>query len=128
LIRWPYLVPFLARTYLEPAATPATRAAVAVTFQALHRTLGVAIGEHLGYLFTGLWTLLVGIAMAQSTIFSPWFGWPAVGIGSAMALGSFEFAGAFEDSGWALAGKLIPVAYVLWSIWLLAAGVHLILR
>ena len=66
LIRWPYLVPYLARTYLDPSASPATRDAVAVVFQAFHRTLGVAVGEHLGYLFTGLWTLLVGVTMTQS--------------------------------------------------------------
>jgi hypothetical protein len=127
LIRWPYLVPFLARAYFDPDATSATRAAVDVTFQAFHRTLGVAIGEHLGYLFTGLWTLLVGIAMTQSDTFSPWLGWPGVGIGVALLIGSFEFAGPFEESGWSLAGKLIPVAYALWSIWLLATGILLIL-
>ena len=28
-------------------------------FATLHRLLGVGIGEHLGYLLTGAWTLLV---------------------------------------------------------------------
>jgi hypothetical protein len=37
------------------ATTPATSdAAVGVTFQTLNRYLGVAVGEHLGYLVTGL--------------------------------------------------------------------------
>ena len=66
LIRWPYLVPYLSRTYNDPAASDATREAVAVVFQSFHRILGVAIGEHLGYLFTGLWTLLIGFAMTDS--------------------------------------------------------------
>ena len=75
LIRWPYLVPYLARTFFDPSSSEATRDAVAVVFQAFHRYAGVAIGEHLGYLFTGLWTLLVGVAMTQGDVFpSGWAG------------------------------------------------------
>src|SRR5687767_4757331 len=127
LIRWPYLVPYLARTYLDPSASEATRDGVVVAFQAFHRTLGVAVGEHLGYLFTGLWTLLVGAAMTRSAAFPAWLGWPGVVLGLALVVGSFEFVGRFEETGWTLAGKLVPVAYVLWSLWLVAAGVTLLI-
>ena len=127
LIRWPYLVPYFARTDGDPAATDATRASVEVVFQAFHRTLGVAIGEHLGYLFTGLWTVLIGVAMTESATFDAWLGWPGVALGIALIVGSAEFAGPFEETGWSLAGKLVPIAYGLWSLWLLAAGVTLLL-
>jgi hypothetical protein len=126
LIRWPYLVPYLARTHLDPAASEATREAVVVVFQAFHRYAGVAIGEHLGYLFTGLWTLLVGVAMTQGTIFPAWLGWIGVVLGFALVVGSFEFVGPFEETGWAFAGMLVPIAYILWSLWLVAAGVLLL--
>ena len=53
----------LTRLATDPAATPATSAAVEVTFQTLNRYQGVAVGEHLGYLFTGVWTALAGIAL-----------------------------------------------------------------
>jgi hypothetical protein len=108
LIRWPYLVPYLARTFLDPSSSEATRDAVSVVFQAFHRTLGAAIGEHLGYLFTGL-------------------GWPGIGLGLALMVGSVEFAGPFEEAGWTFAGMLVPIAYIVWSLWLVAAGVTLIL-
>ncbi len=127
LIRWPYLVPYLARTDGDPAASPATREAVAVVFQAVHRTLGVAIGEHLGYLFTGMWTALVGVAMTQSAAFGAWLGWFGVALGLVLVVGAAEFAGPFEDTGWGLAGKLVPTAYGLWSLWLVAAGVTLLI-
>jgi hypothetical protein len=127
LIRWPYLVPFLARTYGDPAATEATREAVAVVFQAFHRTLGVAVGEHLGYLFTGLWTVLIGIAMTESTAFSAWLGWPGIVLGLTLIVGALEFAGSFEETGWSLAGALVPIAYGLWSLWLVAAGMTLLI-
>ncbi len=127
LIRWPYLVPYLSRTYNDPATTDTSREAVAVAFQSFHRILGVAIGEHLGYLFTGLWTFLLGIAMMDSASFSAWLGWSGVVLGLALIVGSVEFAGPFEDSGWSLAGKLVPIAYILWSLWLVAAGVTLLI-
>ena len=53
LVRWPFLVPYLADTYLDPASSAATRESVAVVFQAFNHYAGVAVGEHLGYLFTG---------------------------------------------------------------------------
>ncbi len=127
LIRWPYLVPYLARTFLDPASSEATRDAVAVVFQAFHRTLGVAIGEHLGYLLTGLWTLLIGVAMIQGDAFPAWLGWPGIVLGLALMVGSIEFAGPFEERGWGFAGMLVPIAYIAWSLWLIVAGVTLLL-
>jgi hypothetical protein len=67
-------LPHLARLAGDPATTPATRDAVEVTFQTLNRYLGVAVGKHLGYLFTGLWTALAGIALIQSDLLHPLFG------------------------------------------------------
>ena len=127
LVRCPYLVPYLARTFLDPSSSEATRDAVAVVFQAFHRTLGVAVGEHLGYLFTGLWTLLVGVAMTQADVFPAWLGWPGIVLGLALVVGSFEFVGSFEETGWRLAGMLVPITYIVWSLWLVAAGVTLVL-
>jgi hypothetical protein len=127
LIRWPYLVPYLARTFLDPSSSEATRDAVTVVFQAFHRTLGVAIGEHLGYLFTGLWTLLVGVAMTQGDVFPAWLGWPGIVLGLALIVGSVEFAGPFEETGWTFAGMLVPIAYIAWSLWLVVAGITLLL-
>jgi hypothetical protein len=127
LIRWPYLVPYLARTFLDPSSSEATRDAVAVVFQAFHRTLGVAIGEHLGYLFTGLWTLLLGVAMTQGDVFPAWLGWPGIVLGLSLIVGSFEFVGPFEETGWGFAGMLVPIAYIAWSLWLVATGIMLVL-
>jgi hypothetical protein len=123
LARWPFLVPALARTYEDPAATQATREAAAVVFDSFHRYLGVAVGECLGYLFTGAWTLLVAIAMLQSSSFGDWLAWPGIGVGALLVVGSLEFVGRFEEHGWKLAGTIVPIAYTAWSLWLLTAGV-----
>jgi Domain of unknown function (DUF4386) len=126
LIRWPFAVPYLARLATDPAATPATSAAVEVTFQTLNRYLGVAVGEHLGYLFTGVWTALAGIALIQSAVLHPLFGIAGLVLAPLFALGSLEFVGPFELHGWKLAGTLVPLAYLGWSVWLLALGIALL--
>src|SRR4051812_17189698 len=74
LLRWPFLVPYLAREDADPAATPARREAVEVVFQAANRYLGVAVGEHLGYALTGAWTALAGIALTQTGAAPAWSG------------------------------------------------------
>jgi len=63
LIRWPFLVPSLADMYTKPRATQATRDSVDVVFQAFHRYVGVAIGEHLDYILWSLWLIGFGIAL-----------------------------------------------------------------
>jgi hypothetical protein len=127
LVRWPFAVPYLARTATDPTATAATRDAVEVTFQTLNRYLGVAVGEHLGYLFTGLWTALAGIALIQSDLLHPLFGVVGLVLAPLFVLGSLEFVGPFEPSGWKLAGTLVPLAYIGWSVWLLALGIGLLI-
>ncbi len=128
LLRWVYLVPYLARMHASPESSPTTREAVTVVFQAFHRFLGVGVGEHLGYLFTGAWTLLVGIMMVLGVAFPGWLGWVGVLIGAGLVLGSAEFLGPNEEKGWSLAGKVVPILYVVWSLWLVGAGLTLLLR
>jgi Domain of unknown function (DUF4386) len=127
LIRWPFAVPHLARTYADAATSPAAKEAIDVIFQTLNRYLGVAIGEHLGCLFTGAWTALVGVALIQSDVLPPLLGIIGLVLSPLFLLGSLEFVGSFERSGWSLAGTLIPVAYIGWSIWLLTIGIGLLI-
>src|SRR6266480_14439 len=111
LARWPFLVPALARTYEDPNSTPAAREATAIVFASFHRYLGIAVGECLGYLFTGTWTLLVAIAMLQSSSFDGWLGWPGIAIGASLVVGSLELMGPFQEHGWKFAGTIVPIAY-----------------
>jgi hypothetical protein len=41
-------------------------------------------------------------------------------------LGALEFVGRHEPTGWKPAERITPVAYVAWSLWLLATGVALL--
>jgi hypothetical protein len=127
LIRWPFMVPYLARADAEPNVSPARREAIDIVFQSFHRYLGVAVGEHLGYLFTGTWTVLVGAALTQADVAAPWLGVTGIVIGALLALCSLEFVGPFEPIGWKLAGALTPIAYIAWSLWLATTGIALLL-
>ena len=126
LARWPFLVPELARVHADPASSQATREATTIAFESFHRYLGIGIGECLGYLLTGLWTMLVSVGMLQSSTFGPWLAWPGISIGIALILGSLEFVGRFEEEGWKLAGAIVPIAYIAWSLWLILAGLVLL--
>jgi hypothetical protein len=127
LIRWPFLVPYLARVDDEPGISPARREAVDVVFQAFNRYLGVAVGEHLGYALTGAWSVLTGAALTQTAAVPSWLGVAGILVGAILMLCSLEFVGRFEPAGWELAGAVTPYAYIAWSLWLIATGVALIL-
>jgi hypothetical protein len=122
LLRWSFLVPSLADMYTQPESTQATRDSVVVVFQAFHRYAGVAMGEHLGYIFTSLWTILLCIAIVQTDVANPLLGWlglvPAIGV----------LFGVLEETGFKAAGAINAISYILWSIWLIVFGIALLLR
>lgn len=126
LLRWVYLVPALARADADPALPAEQKETNAAVFRALHQYIGVGVGEHLGYLFTGLWTLLTGIAITQRPLVPTWLGWVGIVIGAGLMVGSAEFLGPNGERGWRLAGAAIPVFYIVWSLWLLGLGIALI--
>jgi hypothetical protein len=129
LIRWPFAVPELARRYVaaDGPDAAATRRTIEVVFATLHRLLGVGIGEHLGYLLTGVWTLLVAVSVVSTSALPGWLGLIGIPIGVALLVGALEFVGPNERDGWAIAGTIVPIAYVAWSIWLVALGIGLLL-
>ena len=122
LIRWPFLVPTLADLYTDADSSQSTRDSVAVVFHAFHRYAGVAIGEHLGYIFTSAWTILLCIAIIATDLVNPLFGWlgmiPAIGV----------LIGVFEETGFKPAGLINAISYILWSVWLIALGIALLLH
>lgn len=91
-IRWPFLVPELVRIYFEPGSSEATRAAVRVVHEAFNRYAGVAVGENLGFVFTGVWLLLTGLYLARgrTPVLKPWAGYTAVALGVLVLVSTLE--------------------------------------
>ena len=121
LVRWPFLVPYLADTYLDPASSTATKESVAVVFEAFNRYAGVAVGENLGYLFTALWTAFVALVMLGSAL--PIRRWLSV-LGMVSAAGIL--VGMLEPAGFEPAADIVVVGYLLWSVWLAVFGIFLL--
>jgi len=126
LIRWPFLVPYLARVSAEAGPDSPRREAVDVVFQAFNRYLGVAVGEHLGYAFTGIWSIFAGVALLDSTLVADWLGVIGLALGPLFLVCSLEFVGRADNSGWKLAERLTPITYIAWSLWLIAVGIALL--
>jgi hypothetical protein len=122
LIRWTFAVPVLAQLYTAPGASPETRAAAGVAFLALHQYAGVALGEHLGQLFTAVWMALLGTSMLTAPLFPRWLGF----LGQAGALlwlvGLVEgFATVLPFSPGPLSA-VAPVAFLVMGVWMIASG------
>ena len=59
------------RAHADPTLEPEQREVNAAVFRAFHEYLGIGVGEHLGYLFTGIWSVLIGIGVIQATVCPP---------------------------------------------------------
>lgn len=119
-IRWIFVVPHLAEVYIDPASSQATREAVVVVFEAFHLYAGFSIGEHLGFIFIGLWSLLMGLTMLNSVIFKAWVGWLGIIAAPLIIIGSAEGAGL------ARAADINVIGFAVWSLWLIVMGVVLL--
>jgi hypothetical protein len=54
------------------------------------------------------------------------FGFSGLILAALFVVCSFEFVGTFELRGWKLAGTLVPITYIAWSLWLMATGIALL--
>lgn len=124
LSRWVFLVPFLTRE--SSSADHQKLITIDLIFQSANRFLGVAIGEHLGYLFTGIWSISSGILMVNGENSNQILGFLGIIIGALLMLCSLEFVGKNEEKGWNLAAAITPFVYIAWSLWLVSIGVDLL--
>jgi hypothetical protein len=112
LLRWPLLVPGWAAAG-DPAAVEA--------FTTANRVLGNLIGETGGYLLTAAWTALVLVALG-----SAFAGRLFVVVGAVSA--ALILLGVASPLDLPLVDLLNFVGYVLWSGWLVAFAVVLLVR
>lgn len=114
LIRWVMLTPALAASYVAPGATETDQAMAVALFDATNRYLGVGVGEHLGYLFTGVWTLLVSALV---------FGERRILATTGLALSFTVMAGMLEPFGVPYTADINAIGFSLWALWALVLGV-----
>ena len=110
LLRWPILVPGYAADGNRDA------------FRTASDILGTAIGETVGYLLTATWTALV-IDRARARA-SPAAGSQVLGCVSA----ALVLCGVVSPLGLPVVDTANFFGYVLWSLWLIAFGVVILVR
>jgi hypothetical protein len=109
LLRWPLLVP----GYAADGNTSA--------FSTASDILGTAIGETAGYLLTATWTALVVVALGRRYA-GRWF--QVLGMVSA----ALVLCGVVSPLGLPVIDTANFFGYVLWSLWLIAFGVVILLH
>jgi Domain of unknown function (DUF4386) len=120
LLRWTFVVPVLADTFVH-ATDEATKAAAVIAFKTIHQFAGVLLGEHLGQLFTIMWTVLISLSFTRLKLFPKWVS--LLGFTSAFIylLAQAELLATVMPGlpVWDMAGF---IGSTLWLIWLLIIG------
>ena len=124
-LRWVFVVPPLADSYVAGDAT--TRTAVAAAWTAQHQYGGALLGEHLGQLLVIAWSVTVSVLILRTGVLPRWAGWVGL-LASGLYLANQGDILATAVPGfpvWDLAGLLGSTG---WGLWVAALGVTLLLR
>ncbi len=126
LLRWTFVVPVFADTFVQ-TEDAAIKAASIMAFKTIHQFGGVLMGEHLGQLFTIIWTVMISIAFAKLKMIPKWV--TCLGYVSSFIylIAQLDlFATVIPNIPvWDLAGV---IGSTLWLVWLVVLGVVIIRR
>lgn len=126
-IRWPFVVPDLARTYLDAGTDENTRAATAATYELINSYAGGALGEHVGWLLQASWGLGIAVLLVRSAVGPRWLA-IAGGVLTAVWAPLFLLPDAVPALSEGVLSTLGFTAYSLWFCWNAALGVVLLRR
>lgn len=122
LLRWVFVIPVIAKNYVS-ANDSSIRAAAVSSFQTIHQFGGVLLGEHLGQLFTIVWTFMISYAFFKLHLFKRWISWLGI-LSAVIYFGAQAELIATVIPGfpvWKMAGF---AGSTLWLIWLTIVGVN----
>lgn len=112
-IRWVFMLPALAQTYNNSKTSQTTKEAIEVVFNAFHLYAGFSIGEHLGFLFLGLFGIVFSIVILKHKLFGAWLAWLGIIGASGTLIGMLEGAGLQQA---AIAAQIGSTLQILWVI------------
>jgi hypothetical protein len=124
-LRWVFVVPPLADSYVAGDAT--TRTAVAAAWTAQHQYGGALLGEHLGQLLVIGWSITVSVLILRTGVLPRWAGWLGLAASGIYLTNQGDILATAIPGFpvWDLAGLL---GSTLWAVWLLVLGVLLLRR
>lgn len=120
LLRWVFVVPVIANSYVSGDA--AAKTAAISSFQTIHQFGGVLLGEHIGQLFTIIWTVMISYAFIKLNFFAKWVSWLGIIASAIYLLAQAELFATIIPGFpvWSMAGF---IGSTLWLIWLIIAGI-----
>jgi hypothetical protein len=122
-LRWVFVVPPLAHSYVAGDAT--TKAAVDAAWTAQHQFGGALLGEHLGQLLIIGWSLTICVIILRTRVLPRWLGVAGLVVSVIYLLNQGDIlATAVSDFPvWDLAGLLGSTG---WGLWVAALGMALL--
>lgn len=122
LLRWTFVVPVLADSFVNATDEP-TKAAAIIAFKTIHQFAGVMLGEHVGQLFTITWTVMISFALLRLKAIPTWLGYAGYMASTIYLLAQAELFATVMPSMpvWDLAGF---IGSTLWLIWLIVMGAY----
>src|SRR4051794_15586111 len=124
-LRWVFVVPPLAQSYVSGDAT--TRAAVDAAWTAQHQFGGALLGEHLGQLLIIGWSITLSVIILRSRVLPRWLGITGLAVSTIYLLNQGDILATAVPGFpvWDLAGLLGSTS---WGLWIAALGVTLLRR
>jgi Domain of unknown function (DUF4386) len=124
-LRWVFVVPALARSYVTGG--PVTRAAVDAAWTAQHQFGGALLGEHLGQLLAIGWSLTLSVIILRTRALPRWLGLTGLAVSGMYLLNQGDVLATAVPGFpvWDLAGLLGSTG---WGLWVAALGVTVLLR
>jgi hypothetical protein len=124
-LRWVFVVPPLARSYVTGDAT--TRAAVDAAWTAQHQYGGALLGEHLGQLLAIGWSVTLCVIIVRTRVLPLWLGVTGLVVSALYLLNQGDILATAVPGFpvWDLAG---PIGSTGWGVWVAALGATLLLR
>lgn len=124
-LRWVFVVPPLAGSYVKGDAT--TQTAVDAAWTAQHQFGGALLGEHLGQLLVIAWSITVSVIILRSGILPRWLGAAGITVSIIYLLNQGDILATAVPGFpvWDLAGLLGSTG---WGLWIAGLGVCILLR
>jgi hypothetical protein len=124
-LRWVFVVPPLARSYVEGDA--GTRAAVEAAWTAQHQFGGALLGEHLGQLLAVGWSLTLSVVILRRRVLPRWLGGAGLVVSVLYLLNQGDILATAVPGFpvWDLAGLLGSTG---WGLWVAVLGATLLRR
>jgi hypothetical protein len=124
-LRWVFVVPPLAASYVAGDAT--TRAAVDAAWTAQHQFGGALLGEHLGQLLAIGWSVILSVLILRTRVLPRWLGVSGLAVSALYLTGQGDvLATAVPDFPvWDLGGLIGSTG---WGLWVAALGVVVVMR